>query len=89
MRGFKYIESTPGNSRVLWENKVIAEVKEDKEYGIYFAFVELIPGENAVILYLEPQHTPREVEIAAARIQALHFFDRMLAVAINELSAAA
>jgi hypothetical protein len=73
----------------LWENKLIAEVKDWKEYGVYFAFVELKPRESAVVLYLEPQHTRREIEIAAARIQALHFFDRMYAVAINDLALAA
>jgi hypothetical protein len=89
MCGLKYIECTPENSRVLWENKVIAEVKKDKEYGIYFAFVELEPDQTSVVLYLEPHHTRREIEIAAARIQALHFFDRMLAVTIDDLAVAA
>ncbi len=89
MRGFKYLQETPEISRVLWENKVIAEVKNQKEYGIYFSFVEFNPGEQSVVLYLEPHHTRREIEIAAARVQALNFFERMYAVKIDDLAMAA
>lgn len=61
------------------------------EYGVTFAISKAYGGNaygNAV-LFREDHHTREDVQIAAARVTALHFFDGLLVVDVEEAGALA
>ena len=89
MKKLKYIELSEENKALILGNKIFAEIKGQREQGILYSFVEFADGKTSVVLFLEPHHSSSDIEIASARIAALNFFDRMYAMAPEDILVAA
>jgi hypothetical protein len=64
----------------LLESLALAKRKYQAEFGVFYSAER--PGQvgddvGNVVLFREPHHTDKEVKIAAARINALYFYDQL------------
>jgi hypothetical protein len=68
-----------------------AKRKGHVEYGVAFAIDKMYGGgvHGNAVLFLEDHHTKNDVQVAAARVTALHFFDNLLVLDSRDVVAMA
>lgn len=73
-----YLDGQTASASSLYA-ELLEDAQEDGsiEYGVYYQEYQGNSGESVFVLFEEKHHTKRQIGVAANRLSALHFLDRI------------